>query len=114
MTGFHKGTYPMPNFTNLFGTLTAVLTVLAGFLSSIGCAPGSATFEATCKIDWLPAEWVAYVALVAGAIFGASALIGKITRPGPKLASLFGSTAVVVPENKAGPGTVTPEQVAAP
>jgi len=47
-------------------------------------------------------------------VFGVAGLIGKLTRPGGKMASLFGSTAVVVPENKAGPGTVTPEQVAAP
>lgn len=108
----------MPNFTNLLGTLAAVLTTVAAFLTTIGCAPNASevVFTATCKIDWLPAEWVAYIALAAGGVFGLSALIGKITRPGPKLASLFGSTAVVVPADnpKSVPGTVTPEQVAAP
>ena len=80
------------------------------------CAPGASDFVATCQIDFLPAEWVAYIAIAAGGVFGALALVGKLTRPGPKLASLFGSTAVVVPADnpKSVPGTVTPEQVAAP
>lgn len=106
----------MPNLTNLLGTVTAILTVVAGFLTALGCAPsaGDIAFTATCKIDFLPAEWVAYIAIAAGGVFGVAGLIGKLTRPGGKMASLFGSTAVVVPENKAGPGTVTPEQVAAP
>lgn len=108
----------MPNLTNLLGTLSATLMVVTAFLTSLGCAPTSneVVFTATCKIDFLPAEWVAYIAIAAGAAFGAAALLGKLTRPGPKLASLFGSTAVVVPADnpKSVPGTVTPEQVAAP
>jgi TRAP-type C4-dicarboxylate transport system permease small subunit len=104
------------NFTNILGTITAILTTVAAFLTALGCAPGASDFVATCQIDFLPAEWVAYIAIAAGGVFGALALVGKLTRPGPKLASLFGSTAVVVPETspKSGPGTVTPEQVAAP
>lgn len=102
----------MSKYTNLLGTLAAVLTTLAAFFTSIGCAPGATDFTATCKIDWLPAEWLAYVSLVAGGVLGASALLGKLTRPGSKLASLFGSTAVV--STTPGVGTVTPEQVKTP
>lgn len=104
------------NLTNLLGTLTAVLTTVAAFLTALGCAPGSSDFAATCTITFLPADWVSYIALAAGGVFGALALLGKLTRPGPKLASLFGSTAVVVPASspKSGPGTVTPQQVSSP
>lgn len=102
----------MSKFTNLFGTLTAALTTLAALLTALGCAPGASDFSATCSIEWLPAEWVAYVALAAGGVFGVSTLLGKFARPGTKLASLFGSTAVV--SSAPGVGTVTPAQVKTP
>lgn len=102
----------MSKLTNLLGTLAAVLTVLASFFTAMGCAPGASDFAATCSIPFLPAEWLAYVSLVAGGVFGAAALLGKLTRPGSKLASLFGSTAVV--SSKPGVGTVTPQQVNTP
>ena len=45
-------------------------------------------------------------------IFGGVALATKAVRPGGFLNSMFGSTAVVVPESKSGPGVVTKSQVA--
>lgn len=102
------------NLTNAVGTLTAFLTVLTGLLTSLGCAPTTMDFTATCAIPWLPQQWLGYVTIAAGGIFGVSAILLKLTRPGGWLHSLFGSTAVVVPAANAnsGIGTVTPTQVA--
>lgn len=99
------------NLTNAFGTVTAVLAMLMGFLTSIGCAPGAVDFSATCSIPWLPEQWLPY----AGGLTGIVAFIMKLSRPGGWLHSLFGSTAVMLPENhpNSGPGTATPEHVAA-
>ena len=95
-------------YTNLFGTITAVLTFISGLLVSLGCKPGAADFDATCSIPWLPPQYVAIVA----AVFGAVTFILKLSRPGGILGSLFGGTAVVSPTP--GIGTVTPEQVKTP
>lgn len=104
------------NLTNAFGTITAALTAVAAFLTALGCtpSPGELSFKATCAIEFLPTQWVSYIAVLAGGVFALSALVGKFTRPGSKLASLFGSTAVVVPEGQGKPGVVTPSQVASP
>ena len=48
------------------------------------------------------------------AAFAGLTLLAKLTRPGGILGSLFGSTAVVVPPEKAKPGVVTKDQVEAP
>lgn len=102
----------MSKFTNIFGTITAILTAISGFLVTIGCTPGAVDFAATCSIPWLPPAWVAIVA----AVFGVITFVLKLTRPGGALGSLFGSTAVVVPETSphSTAGTVTPQQVASP
>lgn len=102
----------LSKYTNLFGTVTAILTFVSGFLVSLGCVPGAVDFAATCNIPWLPPQWVAIVA----AVFGFITFILKISRPGGILGSLFGSTAVVVPETSkhSTAGTVTPAQVAQP
>jgi integral membrane sensor domain MASE1 len=55
-----------------------------------------------------PPTW----APIAAGVFGVLTLVGKMVRPGGFLHSLFGGTAVIVPESQAGVGTVTPEQVA--
>jgi ABC-type spermidine/putrescine transport system permease subunit II len=97
-------------FTNSLGTITALLAVVSGILASLGCAPGAIDFSATCNVPWLPEQWLPYAAMVTGAV----AFVSKLFRPGGFLYSLFGGTAVVVPEAspKSVPGTVTPEQVA--
>lgn len=100
----------LPNLTNAFGTITAVLTALTAFMASIGCVPGQSDFAATCTIPWLPTTW----APIAAGVFGVLTLFGKLMRPGGFLHSLFGGTAVIVPADKAGVGTVTPEQVKTP
>lgn len=99
-------------YTNLFGTITAVLTVVTGILQKLGCVAGADDFVATCNVPFLPVSWMPWLAMG----FGALTFIGKISRPGGWLASLFGSTAVIVPETspKSVSGTVTPEQVKAP
>lgn len=96
------------SLTNIFGTITAVLTTISGILVSMGCVAGSTDFAATCAIPWLPAQWTGIVA----GIFGALTFALKLTRPGGVLHSLFGSTAVVTPTP--GVGTVTPTQVKTP
>jgi hypothetical protein len=95
--------------TNSLGTITGILTALSAFMVSIGCAPGATDFAATCAVPWLPPAWMP---ILAGA-FGVLTLLGKMLRPGGFLHSLFGGTAVIVPETSpsSGVGTVTPEQV---
>ena len=97
-----------PNLSNAFGTITGILTALSAFLVSIGCTPGAVDFAATCAVPWLPPPWMPILA----GIFGVVTLVLKLVRPGGALHSLFGSTAVVVPDGKGKPGVVTKAQVA--
>jgi uncharacterized membrane protein YphA (DoxX/SURF4 family) len=101
-----------PNLTNAFGTISAISGTITAALMKLGCTPGATDFAATCTVPWLPAQYTAYVAI----LFGVLTVVGKAVRPGGLLHSLFGGTAVIVPETnpKSGPGTVTPEQVAQP
>jgi hypothetical protein len=95
-------------FTNLFGTITAILTVLSTIMVSL--LKCEATDAATaCKAAFLTPELAGYAA----AGFGLLTIILKMLRPGGALHSLFGPTAVVVPAAKSGPGTVTKAQVEA-
>jgi hypothetical protein len=98
----------LPNLTNAFGTITAILTALTAFMASIGCAPGASDFTANCSIPWLPTTWTP----IAAGIFGVLTLLGKLVRPGGFLHSLFGGTAVIT--STPSVGTVTPAQVASP
>jgi hypothetical protein len=98
----------LTNLTNLFGTITAILTTISGLLVSMGCAAGATDLTATCAIPWLPPSVTAIVAM----IFGVITFILKLSRPGGVLHSLFGGTAVVTATP--GVGTVTPAQVATP
>jgi len=95
-------------FTNLASTITAVLTVLTGIMSQLLHCTSAGDLAATCSGDILPAKYMVY----ASAVFGMLTLILKALRPGGMLHSMFGETAVVVPQSKSGPGTVTPAQVA--
>lgn len=98
-------------FTNAFGTISAVCIGITGWLAQQGCL-STGDFAATCTIPWVPASIMPYVTM----IFVGLTLVGKLTRPGGWLRSLLGGTAVVVPESspKSVAGTVTPEQVAQP
>lgn len=96
----------LTDFTNAFGTITAVLTAVSGFMVSLGCVPGAIDFAATCAIPWLPTS----LTPIAAGVFGGLTFILKMARPGGFLHSMFGSTAVV--STASGPGTVTPAQVA--
>lgn len=96
-------------YTNLFGTLGSVLAAVTIWLGEQGCL-STGDFSATCTISWLPVSLMPWLS----GLFIALTLIGKLTRPGGFLHSIFGGTAVIVPEAKAGVGTVTPEQVAKP
>ena len=93
-------------FTNILGTITAILTILTGLMTQLlGCATDAAGIT-ICTSSILPAKWVG----ISAAVFGVLTMLAKAARPGGFLHSLFGETAVVT--NKVGPGTVTPEQVA--
>jgi hypothetical protein len=99
------------HFTNSFGTISAICIGITGWLAQQGCL-STGDLAATCNITWLPASTMPYITMV----FVGLTLVGKLTRPGGWLRSLFGGTAVVVSADspKAGVGTVTPEQVAKP
>lgn len=100
----------MSKIPNILGTITAILTILTGLMTQIlGCAVDAAGVT-VCTGSVLPAKYMA----VAAGVFGLLTMIAKATRPGGILHSMFGATAVVVPEGKAGVGTVTPSQVATP
>jgi len=99
------------HFTNSFGTISAFCISITAWLASQGCL-STGDFAATCTIPWVPASIMPYVTMV----FVGLTLVGKLTRPGGWLRSLFGGTAVVVSADKpqSVAGTVTPEQVKTP
>lgn len=101
------------DWTNAFGSITAILTALSGIMVSLGCSPGAVDFAATCNIPWLSSINPTLTVVAAG-IFGGITFVLKLARPGGILGSLFGGTAVVVSEAKAGVGTVTAAQVDQP
>ena len=98
--------------TNFNGSITGILVLVTGFLEkALGCkADPAAELGSTCTASWVPAALLFYATVA----FAALQLIGKIMRPGGVGKSLFGSTAVIVPVDKVGPGTVTRSQVDAP
>jgi len=97
------------NFTNLLGTVTAILTILTGIMTQLlGCVADS-TGAVVCSSTLFPAKYMA----IAAAVFGVLTVISKLLRPGGPIHSLFGSTAVVVPDGKNAAGVVTKAQVAA-
>lgn len=98
------------NFTNLFGTVTAILTVLSTVAASVLKCEAVGDAAAVCSASFLSPT----VAAWAAAGFGILTLVLKMLRPGGILHSLFGQTAVVVSADKSAPGVVTKEQVAAP
>lgn len=94
---------------NAFGTIAAIVALLLGAMTQIfGCSMDPVTQASVCTATWIPPEWAGYVVLA----FSGIALVSKLFRPGGPVAGLFAPSAVIVPEAKAGPGTVTPEQVA--
>lgn len=95
-------------WTNLASTITAVLTIITGIMSQLLHCSSTGDLTATCSGDILPAKYM----VIASSLFGILTLVLKAFRPGGIFASLFGETAVVVPEAKAAPGVVTPSQVA--
>lgn len=96
-------------YTNFFGTLGSVLAGITLWLGQQGCL-STGDLTATCTISWLPVSWMPWIT----GVFIVLTLIGKLTRPGGFFSSVFGPTVVVVPDAKAGVGTVTPQQVAQP
>lgn len=98
------------SWTNASGTIGMFLLMLSEAMQKfLGCKEGADLLHATCEnASFLPPQYVAY----AGILFGIAMFVGKLLRPGGVKASLFGPTAVVVPETKSGPGVVTPSQVA--
>ncbi len=100
------------NWTNALGTITAILTMVAGVMTQVlGCSATDAG-AAACTSTILPSAYMVWAAMA----FGALTFILKLLRPGGPLRSLFGTTAVVVPDSSshAGAGTVSPAQVAKP
>lgn len=98
------------NFTNLLGTVTAVLTVVSTVMASVLKCEAVGDMAASCQASFLSPQLAAWAA----AGFGILTLILKMMRPGGILHSLFGQTAVIVPDDKQGAGTVTKEQVSTP
>lgn len=100
------------NLTNPLGSVTALIAVILPILASVfGCTSDAVSdLGAKCSASFLSPTLAIWV--TAG--FAGLTLLAKLTRPGGIFGSLFGSTAVVVPPEKAKPGVVTKEQVEAP
>ena len=96
----------LSKYANLIGTITAILAVMSTVMTQVLQCTG-VDLTAVCS-----APWLGQYAAIAGMIFGLIAIISKLMRPGGVLNSMFGSTAVVVPDEKAKPGVVTKSQVA--
>lgn len=96
------------NFTNAAGTVTAILTVLSTVMASVLKCEPVADLTAKCSASFLSPDLAGYAA----AGFAVLTIILKLLRPGGALGSLFGATAVVVPDGKGAPGVVTKAQVA--
>lgn len=95
---------------NLFGTIAAIVAVVMGGMTQIlGCTTDAAV-TAVCTASWLPPQYAGYAVLV----FSGLAIAAKLFRPGGPVKGLIGGTAIIVPDAEAGPGVVTPAQVAAP
>lgn len=96
---------------NLFGTIAAVIALIMGGMTQIlGCSTDAATNTTVCTASWIPPQYAGYAVV----IFSGLAIAAKLFRPGGPIAGLFGQTAVVVPDDKAGVGTVTKSSVANP
>lgn len=97
----------MIKWTNLASTITAILTVITALMSQLLHCTSTGDLAATCTGDILPAKYM----VIASSVFGILTLALKFIRPGGPTASLFGPTAVVVPDAKSAPGVVTKSQV---
>jgi hypothetical protein len=96
--------------TNLITTLLFVASAVMAIMTQLlGCTTDAAG-ASTCSASWLTPQ----LAVIATGVFSVLGLLSKMFRPGGALSGLFGSTAVVVPEDKAGVGTVTKSQVMEP
>jgi ABC-type branched-subunit amino acid transport system permease subunit len=93
--------------TNALGTIAAIVAILLGGMTQIlGCTTNAAG-NASCAASWLSPA----LAGLAVVCFSTLQLIMKLFRPGGILPGLFGKTVIVLPENVAGPGSVTQAQV---
>lgn len=101
----------LQKYTNLFGSLASLAGLAYGGLEKIGqCSVDAVAFTAACTASWIPVWLLPWMTIS----FAILAIIGKLTRAGGPLSSMFGPTAVIVPPEKSGVGTVTPKQVEAP
>lgn len=94
--------------SNLAGTITFVLGFILTLASALGCTTVGDT--TTCTDAWVPAPYNTWLGVAVSAI----GVILKFFKPGGTVVEkLTNPSVVVVPPDKAGPGTVTPAQVAA-
>lgn len=89
----------------ILATISAAMAAIGGCVADNPATP--IVGDAVCTAHWIPPDYAAGAAVA----FSGIALIMKALRPGGVLGGLFGSTAVVVSPEKAGPGTVTKAQV---
>lgn len=89
------------------GSIGAILTTIASIFS---CAPAATTAQIVCDAAWVSPEISGIVALVLQ--FGN--LFLKMFQGSTVGTGLFAKTVVVVPEDKAGRGSVTEAQVQEP
>jgi hypothetical protein len=90
--------------TNIVRTLTAVVTVVIGAISSIGSCITDAAGVTVCTAAWLTPQMAGIAIMVLGAAHIALKLLSGWE-------GLVNKTVPVVSAEKAGPGTVTATQV---
>lgn len=98
------------NFTNILGTISAVVGIAMSLMTDVLKCSVDAAGATTCAASWLTPAMGGYAIM----FFSALLLLSKVIRPGGPLRGLFGTTAVVVPAAEAKTGVVTPAKVAAP
>lgn len=95
---------------NAIRTILAVLGGLVALIMAVGQCTTDAAGATVCSAAWLSPKMGGVII----AVLTVLNLVLKMVRPGGALAGLFSATAVVVPENKSGVGTVTQAQVNQP
>ena len=96
-------------YSNLLSTIALILSAITGIMAKLLNCSSTGDLTAVCTGSGLiPTQ---YLGIVAGT-FAVLGLILKSVRPGGFINSMFGQTAVVVPDAKSAPGVVTPAQVA--
>jgi putative chitinase len=98
------------NWQNATSSISLIIIVLSNILTAFGCHEAAAAVVASCSIPFLSPELNQVVTV----IFSLLGTISQAMKPGGVANSLFKPAVIVLPEDKAGVGSVTKAQVMEP